>query len=117
LAREDLLPVELPLQCSPREVAAQREETASSRLSLEVKIDQFHFEEDKEERADPIIQLPDSKDELNSQSFAHSLRLVIALVDPSSEEDKEMDINPRKRLKGLLVARNKGGSSKDAPKS
>ena len=28
-----------------------------------------------------------------------------------------MDINLRKGLKGLLVVRNKGGSTKDAPKS
>ena len=28
-----------------------------------------------------------------------------------------MDINPRKGLKGLHVVRNKGGSTKDAPKS
>ena len=36
LAREDFLPVKLPLHRSPLEVAALREETASSRLSLEV---------------------------------------------------------------------------------
>ena len=48
LAREDLPPVELPLQRSPREVAVPREETASSRLFLEVEIDQFRLE--KKER-------------------------------------------------------------------
>lgn len=41
LAREDLLPVELPLQCFLQEVAVPREETTSSRLSLEAEIDQF----------------------------------------------------------------------------
>ena len=41
LAREDLLPVELPLQRALPEVAAPREEIASSRLSLEEEIDQF----------------------------------------------------------------------------
>ena len=65
LAPRDLPPVELPPQRSTREVATPREETASSHLSLEVEINQFHFEEDKEEKANPIIQLPDSEDELD----------------------------------------------------
>ena len=117
LAREYLPLVELLIQCSPRVVATLREETTSSRLALEVEIDQFYLEEDKEERANPIIQLPNSEDELNRQSAAQSPRLIIAHVDPSSEEEEEMDINPRKGLKGLLAARNKGGSSKDVPKS
>ena len=76
-------------------------------LSLEVQIDQFHFEEDKEERANLIIQLPDSEDKLDRHFAAYSPRLIIACVDPSSEEDEKMDINPRKGLKGLLVVRNK----------
>ena len=38
LAREDIMLVELPLHRSPCEVAAPREETASSRLSLEIEI-------------------------------------------------------------------------------
>ena len=41
LAREDLPPVELPFHHSPGEVAAPREEIASSHLSLEVEINQF----------------------------------------------------------------------------
>ena len=41
LVREDLLPVELPLQQALPEVVAPREEIASSRLSLEEEIDQF----------------------------------------------------------------------------
>ena len=39
LARKDLPPVELPFHRSPREVAALREETTSSHLSLEAEID------------------------------------------------------------------------------
>ena len=109
LARRDLSPIVLPPQCSPREVATLSEEITSSRLSFEVEIDQFHFEEDKEEKADPIIQLPNFEDELGRQSATHSPRLIIASVDPNSKEDGEMDINPRKGLKGILVARNKGG--------
>ena len=45
LAREAIPPVELPLQCSPRKVALPREETASSCLSFEAKIDQFYLED------------------------------------------------------------------------
>ena len=77
------------------------------RLSLEAEIDQFHFDEDKEERADLIIRLLDSEDKLNRQFVAHSPRLIIARVNPIFEEDKEMDINPRTGLKGLFAARNK----------
>ena len=62
LTWRDLPPVELPLQRSSRVVATLREEIASSRLSLEAEIDQFYLEEDKEERASPIIQLSDSED-------------------------------------------------------
>ena len=89
------------------EVVVPRKETASSRLSLEVEIDQFHFEKDKKERADPIIQLPDSEDELDRHSAAHSPRLIVACVDPSSNEDEEMEINPRKGLNCLLAGSKK----------
>ena len=43
LARRDLLPVKLPIQRVSQKVAAPREETASTPLSLEVEIDQFHL--------------------------------------------------------------------------
>ena len=39
LAQEDIMQVELPSRHSPREAAILREETASSRLSLEAEID------------------------------------------------------------------------------
>ena len=39
LAKKDLPPVELPFHWSPRKVAALREETTSSGLSLEAEID------------------------------------------------------------------------------
>ena len=117
LAREDLPPIELPFQHVLPEVVVPRKETASSRLSLEVEIDQFHFEKDKKERADPIIQLPDSEDELDRHSAAHSPRLIVACVDPSSNEDEEMEINPRKGLNCLLAGSKKWGSSKEVPKS
>ena len=41
LAREDVVPVELPPQLILPEAVAPREETNSSRLSLEEEIDQF----------------------------------------------------------------------------
>ena len=41
LARKDLPPIKLPLHRALPEAAASREETASSRLSLEEEIDQF----------------------------------------------------------------------------
>ena len=48
LAQEDLPLVVLPLQRVLLEaVAAQREEIASSRSSLEEEIDKFHFEEEE----------------------------------------------------------------------
>ena len=72
LAQEDLPPVELPFQCSPREVAMPREETTSSHLSLKVEIDQFHLEEDREEQGERIIHFPDSKDKLDRHSIAQT---------------------------------------------
>ena len=59
------MPVELPFHRSPHEVAAPREETASSRLSLEIEIDQFQLEEDKEGLGEPLIQVLDLEGELD----------------------------------------------------
>jgi len=96
----------LPLHHSSREVAALREETASSRLSLEAKIDQFHIKEDKEEQGEPIIHLPDSEDELDRHSIAQSPQLVIACVDSDLEEEEEMPLdNKKKGLHDLLKGR------------
>ena len=49
LAREDIVQVELPSHRSPRETVAPREETTTSRLSLEAEIDQFYLKERREE--------------------------------------------------------------------
>ena len=49
LAREDIVQVELPFHRSPREIVAPREETTTSRLSLEAEIDQFYLKERREE--------------------------------------------------------------------
>ena len=116
LARKDLPPIELPFHHSPREVATPREETTSSRLSLEAEIDQFHLEEEREVQERPM-ELVDSEGELDKSSAAHSPRLIIARVDSSSEEEEDMALNPRKGLKDILAKRNKGSSSKEAPKT
>ena len=116
LAQRDLPPVELPLQHSSREVAIPREETASSHLSFEAEIDQFRLEEEREAPERPV-ELSDSEDEFNRLSTAHSPRLVVAWFDTSSEEEEEMTLNPRRGLKDLVAGRNKGSSSKKAPKT
>jgi len=115
LAREDLPPLKLPLYHSPCEVVALREETASSCQSLKAKIHQFYLKEEGEAQERPV-ELSDSKGELNRFSTAHSPRLIIAQVDSSSEEEENMALNPRKGLKDILADRNKGLSSKRAPK-
>ena len=71
LAREDLPPVEWPFHHSPCEVAALREETASSRLSLEVEIDQFSLKEDGEVQEE-LVEILDSEGELDRSSIVRS---------------------------------------------
>ena len=110
LAQKDVVPVELPPQLAIPEVAAPREEIASSRLLLEEEIDQFRLEEEREEQGDPVIHISDPEDEFD--------RTSVAKIDDSfEEEEEEMAFNLRKFLKDLLVGRNKGSSSKEAPKS
>ena len=55
LARENTVQVELPSYRFPSEEAVSREKTASLRLSLKVKIDQFQLEEGREEQGEPVI--------------------------------------------------------------
>jgi len=118
LARRDLPPVELPLQRSPRKVVASREETSFSRLSLEAKIDRFHFEEGGEKQVEPIIHLLDSEEELDRHSTAHSPKLIIAHVDSDSIEKEEMLLDNKKTgLCDLLKNRGAGlqGASGSKP--
>ena len=111
------MPIELPPILALPEAVALREETASSRLSLDEEIDQFRLEEEEEEvRANPV-EILDSKSELDRSSAAHSPQLIIVEVDSSSEEEDAMALNPRKSLRDLMAGRNKGSSSKEAPKS
>ena len=77
LTRKDLPLVELPLQRVPRELAASRVETAFSRLSLEVEIDQFRLEEEGEVPDRPV-ELSDCETKSDRFFVTYSLRLVVA---------------------------------------
>ena len=110
LAREDLPPVELPFHCSPREVAAPREETASSRLSFEVKIDQFCLKEEEHKPRELVVQVSNSEDEPDRFSSVRTPGLVIAHIDDSLENEEKMALNKKKGLKELFAERNKGTS-------
>ena len=129
LARDDFpsvrLPIQqippppiIPLQQVPLEApVATEEEIASSRLSLEEEIDQFRFVEDVGPSEKPVDIL-DSETESVNLSSVHPKQLVITRIDSESEEEEEeMDQKKRPGLKGLLASRNKGGSSKEAPKT
>ena len=129
LAREDLplvrLPVHqipppliIPLQQVPLEVhVVAEEEIASSRLSLEEEIDQFRFVEDVGLSEKPV-DISDSETKSVNISSVHPKQLIITQVDLESEEEEEqMDPKKRPSLKGLQASRNKGGSSKEAPKT
>ena len=76
--------VDLPTRCSPREAAVLREETASSQLSLETEIDQFHLEDEREEQAKPMVQVSDSKGKLDRSSVVRSPKFIVARVDNNS---------------------------------
>ena len=104
----------LPPQYVPQQVAALREEPASSRHSLDTKIDQFHFGE-KEGAPEMPVELSNSETESDRFSTVHNPRLIVARPDTSSEEEENMDLKKRSSLKGLMASRNKGSSSKDIP--
>ena len=129
LAREVLPPVRLrvqqilppliiPLQQVPLEApVAAKEEIASSRLSLEEEIDQFRFVEDVRPSEKPV-DISNSETESINLSSVHSKQLIITQVDSEYEvEEEQMDQKKRPGLKGLLASRNKGGNSKEAPKT
>ena len=129
LARDDLPFVILPIQQIPPPLVislqqipleapiAVEEEIASSRLSLEEEIDRFHFVEDVGP-FEKLVDISDSKTESVNLSSVHPKQLVITRIDSESEEEEEkMDQKKRPDLKGLLASRNKGGSSKEVPKT
>ena len=90
LAREDIVPVELPSLRSPCEVVVLRGETTSSWLSLVAEIDQFCLEEEGEEQEELVIHVLDSEDELDRLSGVRISDLVIVRVDNNSEQEEEM---------------------------
>ena len=128
LARDDLplviLPVHqipppliIPLQQVPlKTAAAVEEEIAFSRLSFEEKMNQFRFE-GKEGAPKRPVQLLDSEIEFDRLSATLQPKLVVARVDISSEEKGRMNSKRRPSLKGLIANRNKGGTSKDVPRT
>ena len=102
----------------PQEARILREETASVQLSLEAEIDQFRLE-DKEGVAERLVELLDSKTELDRLLVACLLKLTAANVGANSNEEEEeegMDLKPRIGLRGLMANRNKGSSSKEVLK-
>ena len=63
------------------------------------------------------VELSDSDSDLDCFSAAYSLRLIVIRIDTSQEiEEEGMDLKPRSGSKDLMSTRNKGKSSKDAPK-
>ena len=82
LSRRDLLPVELPIQRTPPQVAALREESASSRHTLDAEIDRFHFE-DAEEAPERPVELLDSEHESDRFYIARPPKLIIARINTS----------------------------------
>ena len=119
VAWRDLPPVQLPIRHMPQEARILREETASVQLSLEAEIDQFRLE-DKEGVAERLVELLDSKTELDRLLVACLLKLTAANVGANSNEEEEeeegMDLKPRIGLRGLMANRNKGSSSKEVLK-
>ena len=64
------------------------------------------------------VNILDSETESVNISFVHPKQLIITQVDSESEkEEEQMDQKKRPGLKGLLSNKNKGGSSKEAPKT
>ena len=63
------------------------------------------------------MEIVDSKGVLNRSSTVCSPRLIVARLDSNSEQEQETALNSRKCLKELLARKNKGSSSKDAPRS
>ena len=103
---------QVPLEAS---VTAE-EEIASSRLSLEEEIDQFRFAKDVEPFEKPV-DISDSETESVDISSVHPRQLIITQIDSESEEEEDqIDQKKRPSLRGLL-AKNKEGSSKEAPKT
>ena len=85
-------------------------------VSLEEEIDQFRFVEDAGPSKKPV-DISNSETDFVDISSVHPRQLVITQIDSESEEEEDqMDQKKRPGLKGLL-AKSRGGSSKEAPKT
>ena len=128
LAQDDLPPIRLPVQQIPPQLVVPlqqvplqvsveaEEEIASYRLSLKEEIDQFRFAKDAGPSVKPV-DISDSETDSVDISSVHPKQLVITQIDSEFEEEEDqMDQKKRLGLRGLL-AKNKGGSSKEAPKT
>ena len=77
----------------------------------------FRFVEDLRPSEKPV-DISDFEIESVNLSSVHPKQLIITQVDSKSEvEEEQMDQKKRLGLKGLLSSRNKGGNSKEAPKT
>ena len=106
----------LPSQRAPQQVAAPREESTSTRHSLDAEINQFHFSEEGGV-SKKLVEFLDSSIGSDESSAAHQVKLIITRPNSSSEEEEDMDLKRRPGLKGLLASRGKGQTSKEASKA
>ena len=115
---QDPLPVALPLPQAPSNVTTlPTKGVASSRLSLEEKIDKFHVEEDQGLRA-PLICISDAEGKLDRSSGVHNPYLILARLDDSEKEEDSMALNKGNRsLRDLTATKGKESISKTAPTS
>ena len=106
--------VELPSYRSPCKEAVLRKETAFLRLSLEVEIDQFQLEEDRDGQGELMIQVSNSEDELDRSSGICALGFIVVRIASSSKEEKEMTLERKRGLCELFTGRSKRLAPKDA---
>ena len=66
-----------PSTVPPHEVAAPREETASSHLSLETEIDQFCLEGEGDDQEESMVQILDSEGSLTGPPLLVSQTIVL----------------------------------------
>ena len=81
LAREDTVPIKLPVHHFSLEAAVLRKETVSSHLSLEVEIDQFHLEEKGKEQGELVIQVLGLEDKLDRFLGVHTSDFIVVRID------------------------------------
>ena len=64
-----------------------------------------------------VIPILDAEDEFDRLSGFRTPVIVVACLDSSSKKKEDMALNLRRGLKDLVAGRNKGSSSKEAPKT